>query len=134
MASIYRQRHPETTVLYRVLSTYFDIFLTQYETRFQRHYGYLRPVIREVVDRYLDCANPMCGFARIRCPDCSKEYLVTFSCKTRHFCPSCHAKRREAWSIWLGRHLLLRVPHRQVVFTIPKMVRPFLLLPRAHLQ
>jgi len=25
----------------------------------------------------------------------------------------------------LGRHLLLRVPHRQVVFTIPKMVRPF---------
>jgi hypothetical protein len=63
--------------------------------------------------------------ARLRCPDCSNEYLVTFSCKTRHFCPSCHAKRREAWSIWLGLHLLLRVPHRQVVFTIPKMVRPF---------
>jgi hypothetical protein len=66
----------------------------------------------------------MCGFARIRRPDCALEYLVTFSCKTRHFCPSRRAKRREAWSIWLSRHLLLTVPHRQVVFTVPKIIRP----------
>ena len=112
-------------MLYRVLAAHFDTFLTRYETLFQRRYGYLRPVIREVVERYLDCANPMCGFARIRCPQCASEYLLTFSCKTRHFCPSCHAKRREAWSIWLGGHLLLKVPHRQVVFTIPKIIRPF---------
>jgi hypothetical protein len=124
MAVLYRQRHPERTVLYRVLATYFDAFLTEYEARFQRRYGYLRPVVQEVVERYLDCANPMCGFARVRCPECSNEYLLTFSCKTRHFCPSCHAKRRQAWSIWLSRHLLLEVPHRQVVFTIPKILRP----------
>jgi hypothetical protein len=130
MAAIYRQRHPETTVLYRVLATHFDTFLTKYETLFQRRYGYFRPVIREVVERYLDCANPMCGFARIRCPECSNQYLLTFSCKTRYFCPSCHAKRREAWSTWLGRYLLLGVPHRQVVFTIPKMVRPFFMYQR----
>jgi len=78
-----------------------------------------------VVDRYLDCANPRCGFARIRCPDYARECLVTFSCKTSHFCPSCHAQRREAWSIWLSRHLLLPVPHRQVVFAVPKIIRPF---------
>jgi len=125
MAGIYRQRHPENTVLYRVLATHFDSFLTRYETLFQRRYGYLRPVVQEVVERYLDCGNPMCGFARIRCPECAREYLLTFSCKTRNFCPSCHAKRREAWSIWLGQNLLLKVPHRQVVFTIPKMIRPF---------
>jgi hypothetical protein len=125
MAPLYRQRHPERTGLYRVLTTYFDAFLAEYETRFQRRYGYLRPVVREVVDRYLDCANPMCGFARVRCPECRGEFLLTFSCKTRHFCPSCHAKRRQAWSIWLSEHLLVDVPHRQVVFTIPKMVRPF---------
>ncbi len=85
----------------------------------------MRPVVQEVVERYLDCANPMCGFARVHCPDCGCERLVTFSCKTRHFCPSCHARRREAWSIWLSEYLLLGVPHRQVVFTIPKMVSPF---------
>jgi hypothetical protein len=134
MAGIYRQRHPENTVLYRVLATHFDSFLTRYETLFQRRYGYFRPVIREVVERYLDCANPMCGFARIRCPECACEYLVTFSCKTRHFCPSCHAKRRQAWSIWLGRHLLLKVPHRQVVFTIPKIIRPIFKYNRALLS
>jgi hypothetical protein len=133
MASLYRQRHPESTVLYRVLATHFDSFLARYDSIFQRRYGYLRPVVREVVERYLDCANPMCGFARIRCPACAREYLLTFSCKTRHFCPSCHARRRRAWSIWLGRHLLLPVPHRQVVFTIPKMVRPFFRYNRALL-
>jgi hypothetical protein len=39
----------------------------------------------------------MCGFARIRCPDCEEERLLYFSCKPRGFCPSCHAKRREEW-------------------------------------
>jgi transposase InsO family protein len=77
MAAIYRQRHPESTVLYRVLATHFDSFLTRYETLFQRRYGYLRPVVREVVERYLDCANPMCGSARIRCPECASEQLPT---------------------------------------------------------
>ncbi|MHA1919671.1 MAG: transposase zinc-binding domain-containing protein, partial [Promethearchaeota archaeon] len=37
---------------------------------------YLRPIIQEVVDKYLDCGNPKCGFARIRCPDCGTERLL----------------------------------------------------------
>jgi len=48
-----------------------------------------------------------------------------FSCKTRGFCPSCHAKRLEEWGEWMRETLLLDVPHRQVVFTIPKMLRFF---------
>jgi hypothetical protein len=24
----------------------------------------------KAVEKYLDCGNPKCGFARIRCPDC----------------------------------------------------------------
>ena len=47
--------------------------------------------------RYLDCGNPKCGFARIRCPECGTERLLTFSCKVRGFCPSCQAKRLEEW-------------------------------------
>jgi len=50
---------------------------------------------------------------------------LTFSCKTRGFCPSCHAKRLEEWGEWVRETLLLRVPHRQVVLTIPKMLRSF---------
>ena len=59
MAGLYRQRHPGSTVLYRVIATYFDTFLAQYEDRYQKRYWYLRPVVREVVERYLDCANPL---------------------------------------------------------------------------
>jgi ribosomal protein S27E len=125
MAGIYRQRHPEHTVFYRVFFYYFERFLREYENRFEKEYGFLRPVIQDVVERYLDCGNPMGGFARIRCPDCGEERLLMFSCKTRGFCPSCHAKRREEWGEWMREELLLDVPHRQVVFTVPKMLRLF---------
>ena len=43
----------------------------------------------------------------------------------RGFCPSCHAKRLEEWGEWIRETLLLDVAHRQVVFTIPKMLRVF---------
>jgi hypothetical protein len=53
------------------------------------------------------------------------DCLMTFSCKTRGFCPSCHAERQEEWGDWMREELLLDVPHRQVVFTIPKLLRVF---------
>jgi ribosomal protein S27E len=108
-----------------VLFHFFDRFLAEYESRFEKQYGFLRPIIKDVVERYLDCGNPRCGFARIRCPDCHAEHLLMFSCRTRGFCPSCHAKRLEEWGEWMREALLLDVPHRQVVFTIPRMLRIF---------
>jgi len=48
-----------------------------------------------------------------------------FSCRSRGFCPSCHAKRLEEWGEWMRERLLLDVPHRQVVFTVPKRLRLF---------
>ena len=125
MAGVYRPRHPERTVLYRVLFHNFDRFLAEYGSRFDKEYGFLRPIIKEVVERYLDCGNPRCGFARIRCPGCGEERLLMFSCRTRGFYPSCHAKKLEEWGEWMRKTLLLDVPHRQVVFTIPKMLRIF---------
>jgi hypothetical protein len=89
---------------------YFERFLREYEGRCEKEYGYLRPVVKEVVERYLDCGNPRSGFARIRCPHA--EHLLTFSCKTRGFCPSCHAKRLEEWGEWVRETVLLDVPHR----------------------
>ena len=112
-------------MLYRVLFHYFDQFLQEYESCFEKEYGFFRPIIKEVVERYLDCGNPHCGFARIRCPDCGEERLLYFSCRSRGFCPSCHSKRLEEWGEWMRETLLLDVPHRQVVFVIPKMLRIF---------
>ena len=87
MAGIYCQRHPERAVFYRLLFYYFEKFLLEYEHRFEREYGYFRPVIKEVVEKYLDCGNPKNGFARIRCEDCGSEFLLHFSCKTRDSAP-----------------------------------------------
>jgi len=39
--------------MYRVLFHHIDSFLKAYESRFEREYGYLRPIIEEVVDKYL---------------------------------------------------------------------------------
>jgi hypothetical protein len=46
MAGVYRPRHPERTVLYRVVFHDFDRFLAEYESRFEKEYGYLRPQCR----------------------------------------------------------------------------------------
>ncbi len=61
----------------------------------------------------------------MRCPDCRHEFLVAFSCKLRGLCPSCHQKRELLWADWAEQELLEDVPHRQVVFTIPKRLRIF---------
>jgi len=29
-----------------------------YESRFEKDYGFFGPIIKEVVDRFLDCGNP----------------------------------------------------------------------------
>jgi hypothetical protein len=96
MAGVYRRRHPERTVLYRMLFHHFERFLTEYEGRFEREYGYFRPIVKEVVERYLDCGNPRCGFARIRCPDCAEERLVMFSCRRRMVGLAASGRRRTS--------------------------------------
>jgi len=46
VAGIYRKRHPERTVFYRVLFHYFEQFLSEYESRFEREYGYFHKISR----------------------------------------------------------------------------------------
>lgn len=120
---VYKPRYPKTSKFYRILSRHLDEFLSVYPEWFQQQYGYLRPIIPEVVNKYLACGNLSSGFARVRCANCSKEYLVAFSCKSRYFCPSCHQKRILILGEFLKEHVLAPVPHRQIVFSIPKMLR-----------
>ncbi len=54
MAGVYRPRHPERKVFYGVLFHYFDRFLAEYEGRFEKEYGYFRPIIKEKVPRIDD--------------------------------------------------------------------------------
>ena len=81
--------------------------------------------ILERVDQYIGCADWTKGVARIRCDDCGHSYFRPFSCKTFHLCPSCDQKRTLLYAEYLAENLLLDLPHRQFVFTIPKILRPW---------
>ena len=53
----------------------------------------------------------------------STEHL-TFSCKQRGFCPSCSAKRAALWAEFVREQVIRPVPHRHLVFALPKILRP----------
>ena len=114
----------------RLIEDHFEEFATVYDERFARRWGYWRPVVAQVVEKYVACGILEHGFARVRCGSCKHEFLLAFSCKCRYFCPTCHAKRLALWGIWLEDTLLAAVPHRQVVLTVPKRLRPYFLYHR----
>jgi len=129
----YAPRHPQASPLYRILADHFESLERVHEERFEPSHGPLRGTARRAVGRFLDCGLLAHGFARVRCAACRGEFLVAFRCKGRHFCPSCHARRLAEWSLWLNQRLLARVPHRQVVLTVPKRLRVYFLHDRRRL-
>jgi len=67
---------------------------------------------------FLECGDLHAGFARVRCGECGNEYLLAYSCKGRHFCPSCHQKRTVEFA------------ECHMTFSIPKILRPYFLYDR----
>ncbi len=57
---------------------------------------------------------------------CGFDYFRPFSCKSFFLCPSCGQKRTLLLGEYLADDLLLRLPRRQFVWTIPKALRGFL--------
>ena len=123
LVGIYRPRQPKLSPFYRVIENHFERFEQLYPERYEREYGFWRPVVREVILKYLDCGDLRQGFARVRCQECGEEALLGFSCKGRYFCPSCHQRRVVGFAQWAQDEVLDPVPHRQYVFTIPKCLR-----------
>jgi ribosomal protein S27E len=130
----YLPRQPQDTDYYHCVEDYFETFVQEYDDRFSRQYGFWRPYIEKVIYRYLDCGDLRHGFARVKCKDCGHEYLLAFSCKRRHFCPSCHQKRVVEFGEWLCMDVLKKVPHRHFIFSIPKMLRRYFLYDRKLLS
>ena len=81
----------------------------------------------QVIYRYLDCGDLHNGFARGKCGDCGHEFFVAYSCKRRNFCPSCHQKRVVEFGEFLCTTVLKQLPHRHVVFSLPKILRRYFL-------
>jgi Zn finger protein HypA/HybF involved in hydrogenase expression len=121
----YRARRPRASRLWQCLSGHFDAFLESYESHYRHDYGHLRPIIPEVVGKFMGCGDYSRGFARVRCDHCTHEYLLPFSCKGRWFCPSCHQKKVQLFGSFLSETILAPIPHRHITIGIPKMLRPY---------
>jgi len=130
----YRRRKPQYSPYYQCMEDYYEEFIRSYDRKFSQKYGYLRSHIEKVIYQYLDCGILHNGFARIKCHSCGHENLLAFSCKRRHFCPSCHAKRVIEFGEWLCGNILKKVPHRHFVFSIPKILRIYFLFNRSLLK
>ncbi|MBD3321216.1 MAG: IS91 family transposase [Chitinivibrionales bacterium] len=124
-AAFYRPRDHEASPLFQVVREHFDEFEKVYPERYQKAYGYWRPVIRSSIDKFMKCGDLKEGFARVRCPNCKAEIFVAFSCRTRCCCPSCGQKRALLLAHRLNDEVLADVPHRQWVFTIPRRLRVY---------
>jgi hypothetical protein len=133
-SAVYRPRNPQNSPYYRCVEDHFETFEQIYEERFERQYGFFRPYVARVIHRYLDCGDLHNGFARVRCAGCGHEYLLAFSCKRRHFCPSCHQKRVVEFGEWLCQEVIKAVPHRHFVVSIPKILRRYFLYDRKLLS
>lgn len=122
---VYRPRQPHKSKLWQCIHKHFDHFVDDYPTKYEKGYGKLRPVVQEVVGKYLECGDLSKGFARVECTKCQERYLVAFSCKRRWFCPSCHQKKVLQFGEFITQTVAHPVPHRQYVLTMPKMLRVY---------
>jgi hypothetical protein len=115
--ALYRPRNPRRSPLWQCVRHHLGELRASGRIR--------RAVERNVLERFLECGDLHRGFARVRCGECGNDFLLAFSCKTRYFCPSCHQKRVLAYGNWVDGCVLRPVAHRQYVFTVPKLIRPF---------
>jgi hypothetical protein len=123
-AAVYQPRNPRATSLFALVEDYYEEFERVYDDRYRQQYGAWRPVIGEVMRKYLECGDLHQGFARLACGGCRYQAILAYFCKCRLFCPSCHQKRVLLFVEWLDTHILEPVSHAQYVFTIPKLLRP----------
>jgi hypothetical protein len=122
---IYRPRGPDS--LRTLFRRRFPTFPDTYEQRYAATYGRFRlPLITRAASAFSLCGDRSQGIARIRYPSCGFDRFRPFSCTSYLHCPSCAQKRTLLVGEYLSEDLLLTLPHRQFVWTIPKVLRVFL--------
>jgi hypothetical protein len=122
----YRRRQPESGELYKLVSQYQDPLLQSWEMQYQAEYGCLRDEVSKVLQCYLNCGLLEHGAARVYCDECKYSMLVAYSCKKRGVCPSCSAKRAVIFAEHIYDEVLeQQIPHRHIVFSTPKRLRPY---------
>ena len=114
--------------LHTIFDHHFPDFCEQYDEKYASKYGMFRlERIQQIGERFSTCGDYLQGIARVRCtnPECGYDYFRPFSYKGFYLCPSCSQKRTLLFAEHLSNDVLLNLPHRQFVFSIPRALRPF---------
>jgi len=93
-----------------------------------RYRDSIRSVEIENVERLKKCKTSWNGYKTYQCPKCGTRKYVPFTCKCR-LCTSCGTKAANDWADRI-HHILLKVPHRHVIFTVPYKMRELLKNPK----
>ena len=117
----YRRRHPEQTVIYRVVQDNLETLYAAVEEGFVS--ASLPEFVRDEFERFLDCGLLCKGAALLTCDQegCSGTQVVALSCKGRGgWCTSCAGRRMVQTAANVVEQVLPPdVPLRQVVVTFP---------------
>lgn len=122
---LYRPRKPWKKDLYQAVSENWGFFCDHYDEHYLADQGPLSKRQKKTFEKFLECGILSYGFARARCSECRYEFLVAFSCQKKGLCPSCQAKRYELFSRFVLEEVIQELPHRQLVLTLPKILRRF---------
>lgn len=108
-------------VIKQILKDHFSGFWEMNERLFPEEY---REHIKETVEKTIKCGTKDIGYARYECLGCEGNpapKFVCFTCKSR-FCHGCGKKYTDDWAE-KQQAMIFDVPHRHMVFTIPKELR-----------
>ena len=85
----------------------------------QQHLEY----IKASINKFLLCRDIKTGFIKYTCTECGHYHTIPITCKSR-LCPSCGFKYSATWTQKMTNDIL-NIPHRHILFTIPKELRAF---------
>ena len=124
-AARYRPRHPHASPVWKVLHDHGGDF-RRTQTVHDDH-------LDQTVQAFLRCGDFRSGFTRWRCPDCEHEFLLAFTCKQRGLCATCAQRRTLTLAPRIAETVCRPVPHRHLVLTVPRLLRPVFRRDRALL-
>ena len=113
----------KATVIAQIFEDHWDSYYLENKSLIDKY----RPNANDEVNKIINCYNKNLGCSVYECPNCHDFVFVGHTCKSR-FCSSCGYK----YKMLRVENILETVyncPHRQMVFTIPDILRPYFFFP-----
>lgn len=99
-----------------IMKDHWNMFMKLYGTK-------VRKVVREDIERMMNCGDLSKGYALYECTDCKESKKVAFRCKSR-VCPSCGKVYVDDRADKMASKMV-KSTHRHIVFTIPEELREY---------